>query len=34
MLRLAFGLWLLSSLPSFAGYGPTVSPEQIRREFT
>ncbi len=34
MLRLAFGLWLLSSLPSFAGYGPTVSPEEIRREFT
>jgi undecaprenyl-diphosphatase len=34
MLRLAFGLWLLSSLPSFAGYGPTVSPEQIRQEFT
>jgi undecaprenyl-diphosphatase len=34
MLRIAFGLWLLSSLPSFAGYGPTVSPEQIRREFT
>lgn len=34
MLRLAFGLWLLSSLPSFAGYGPTVTPEQMRREFT
>jgi undecaprenyl-diphosphatase len=34
MLRLAFGLWLLSSLPSFAGYGPTVTPEEIRREFT
>jgi undecaprenyl-diphosphatase len=34
MLRLAFGLWLLSSLPSLAGYGPTVTPEEIRREFT
>ena len=34
MLRLAFGLWLLSSLPSFAGYGPTVSPEEVRRDFT
>lgn len=34
MLRLAFGLWLLSSLPAFAGYGPTVSPEAIRGEFT
>lgn len=34
MLRLAFGLWLLSSLPSFAGYGPKVTPEQMRREFT
>jgi undecaprenyl-diphosphatase len=34
MLRLAFGLWLLSSLPSFAGYGSTVSPEEVRRDFT
>ncbi len=34
MLRLAFGLWLLSSLPAFAGYGPTVPPEEMRREFT
>jgi undecaprenyl-diphosphatase len=34
MLRLAFGLWLLSSLPCFAGYGSTVSPEEVRREFT
>jgi len=34
MLRLAFGLWLLSSLPSFAGYGPTVTPEEVRRDFT
>jgi len=34
MLRLAFGLWLLSSLPALAGYGPTVPPEEMRREFT
>lgn len=34
MLRYAFGLWLLSSLPSFAGYGPTVTPEEVRRDFT
>jgi undecaprenyl-diphosphatase len=34
MLRLAFGLWLLTALPSFAGYGPTVTPEEVRREFT
>ena len=34
MLRFAFGLWLLSSLPSFAGYGPTVTPEEVRRDFT
>ncbi|NBV52523.1 MAG: undecaprenyl-diphosphate phosphatase [Verrucomicrobia bacterium] len=34
MLRLAFGLWLLSSLSAFAGYGPTVTPEEVRREFT
>ncbi|MFM8550227.1 MAG: undecaprenyl-diphosphate phosphatase [Verrucomicrobiota bacterium] len=34
MLRLAFGLWLLSSLPALAGYGPTVTPEEMRREFT
>ena len=34
MLRFAFGLWLLSSLPCFAGYGTTVSPDEVRREFT
>jgi undecaprenyl-diphosphatase len=34
MLRFAFGLWLLSSLPCFAGYGATVSPEEVRRDFT
>ena len=34
MLRFAFGLWLLSSLPCFAGYGSTVSPEEVRRDFT
>lgn len=34
MLRFAFGLWLLSSSPSFAGYGPTVTPEEVRRDFT
>ena len=34
MLRLAFGLWLLSSLPASAGHGPTVPPEEMRREFT
>ena len=34
MLRLAFGLWLLSSLPSSAGYGPTVTPEEVRRDFS
>jgi len=34
MLRLAFGLWLLSSLSAFAGYGPTVPPEEVRRDFT
>jgi undecaprenyl-diphosphatase len=34
MLRLAFGMWLLTSLPCFAGYGTTVSPDEVRREFT
>jgi undecaprenyl-diphosphatase len=34
MLRLVFGLWLLTSLPCFAGYGTTVSPDEVRREFT
>jgi|APGre2960657444_1045066.scaffolds.fasta_scaffold00084_14 undecaprenyl-diphosphatase len=34
MLRFAFGLWLLSSLPCFAGYGATVSPDEVRRDFT
>jgi undecaprenyl-diphosphatase len=34
MLRLAFGLWLLFSSSAFAGYGPTVTPEEVRREFT
>ena len=34
MLRFAIGLWLLSSSPISAGYGPTVSPEEVRREFT
>jgi undecaprenyl-diphosphatase len=34
MLRFAFGLWLLSFAPSFAGYGPTVTPEEVRRDFT
>lgn len=34
MLRFACGLWLLSSLPCFAGYGSTVSPEEVRRDFT
>jgi undecaprenyl-diphosphatase len=34
MLRYAFGLWLLTSLPCFAGYGKTVSPEEVRRDFT
>ncbi len=34
MLRFACGLWLLSSLPCFAGYGATVSPDEVRREFT
>lgn len=34
MPRLALGLWLLSSLPAFAGYGPTVPPEEMGREFT
>jgi len=34
MLRFAFGLWLLSSMPCFAGYGATVSPDEVRRDFT
>ena len=34
MLRFALGLWLLSSSPSFAGDGPTVMPEEVRRDFT
>ena len=34
MLRFAFGLWLLSSLPSFAGYTSKVSPEEVRSDFT
>ena len=34
MLRFAFGLWLLSSSPSFASYGPTVTPEEVRHDFT
>lgn len=34
MLRLAFGMWLFSSLPAFADYGPSVPPEEMRREFT
>lgn len=34
MHRLAFGLWLLSTLPASADHGPTVPPEEMRREFT
>lgn len=34
MLRLAFGLWLLSSLTCLAGEGATMSAEEVRREFT
>jgi len=34
MLRFALGLWLLSSLPCFAGYTLKVSPEEVRSEFT
>lgn len=34
MLRLAFGLWLLSSLPSFAGISSSVTPEEVRQEFS
>lgn len=34
MLRFALGLWLLSSLPSFAGYAFNASPEEVRSEFT
>lgn len=34
MLRFACGLWLLSSMPCFAGYGSTVTPEEVRRDFT
>jgi undecaprenyl-diphosphatase len=34
MLRLAFTLWLLSSLPAFAGISSTVTPEEVRSEFT
>ena len=34
MLRLAFGLWLLSSLPSFAGISSTVTPEEVRQDFS
>lgn len=33
MLRFAFGLWLLSSLPAFAA-GETRSPEEVRADFT
>jgi undecaprenyl-diphosphatase len=34
MLRLAFTLWLLSSLPAYAGISSTVTPEEVRSEFT
>ena len=34
MLRLAFGLWLLTALPCFAGYSSTVSTDEVRHEFT
>ncbi len=33
MLRFAFGLWLLSSLPAFAA-GETRTPEEVRGDFT
>ena len=34
MLRFAFGLWLLSSAPSFAGYGSEVTQREVLRDFT
>lgn len=34
MLRIALGLWLLSSSSALGGYGPTVTPEEVRRDFT
>ncbi len=34
MLRFALGLWLLAALPASAGYGATVPPEEVRRQFT
>ena len=34
MLRFAFGLWMFFSLPCFAGNGPTMTPEEVRRDFT
>lgn len=33
MLRFAFGLWLLSSLPAFAA-GETRTPEEVRGDFS
>jgi len=34
MLRFAFGLWLLSALPAFAGYGAEVTQREVLRDFT
>lgn len=34
MLRFVLGLWLLTALPCFAGYTWTVSPDEVRHEFT
>ena len=34
MLRFAFGLWLLSALPAFAGYGAEVTQWEVLRDFT
>jgi undecaprenyl-diphosphatase len=34
MLRFALGMWLLSSAPSFAGYGSEVTQREVLRDFT
>ena len=34
MLRFAFGLWLLSTAPSFGGYGDEVTQREVLRDFT